>query len=54
MPAARRIIVLGSTGSIGTATLEVVRHLRAAGALLGARVAVYVPAAAVMVFPADV
>jgi iron(III) transport system ATP-binding protein len=28
--------------------------LRAAGALLGARVAVYVPAAAVMVFPADV
>ena len=31
MPAARRIIVLGSTGSIGTATLEVVRHLRESG-----------------------
>ena len=31
MPGARRIIVLGSTGSIGTATLEVVRHLRESG-----------------------
>ena len=31
MPAPRRIIVLGSTGSIGTATLEVVRHLRESG-----------------------
>ncbi len=29
MPATRRIIVLGSTGSIGTATLEVVEHLAA-------------------------
>ena len=27
----RRIIVLGSTGSIGTATLEVIEHLRATG-----------------------
>jgi 1-deoxy-D-xylulose-5-phosphate reductoisomerase len=31
MPAARRIIVLGSTGSIGTATLEVLRHLSESG-----------------------
>ena len=31
MPAARRIIVLGSTGSIGTATLEVLRHLSGSG-----------------------
>jgi 1-deoxy-D-xylulose-5-phosphate reductoisomerase len=31
MTATRRIIVLGSTGSIGTATLEVVQHLAATG-----------------------
>ncbi len=31
MTEARRVIILGSTGSIGTSTLEVVEHLRGAG-----------------------